>query len=89
MGFHADSIVELVPGTGVAVVSLGAARTLRFRRIDDKSVLWDCPLPNGSLLYMPPEVQLAWKHGVPETPGAGPRISLTFRRLRPAVEHRL
>ncbi|MFN3650244.1 MAG: alpha-ketoglutarate-dependent dioxygenase AlkB family protein [Armatimonadota bacterium] len=81
MGFHSDSIAELEPGTGVAVVSLGAERVLRFRQIADKSVQCDYSPPPGSLLYMPPEVQLAWKHGVPEQPGSGPRISLTFRQL--------
>ena len=75
--------VELEPGTGVAIVSLGAERILRFRRIDDKSITCDYLLPNGSLLYMPPEVQLEWKHGVPAQPETGSRISLTFRRLQP------
>lgn len=82
MGFHVDALEDLEPGTGVAIVSLGAERILRFRRIDDKSVTSDQPLPHGSLLYMPPEVQLAWKHGVPAQPDTGPRISLTFRQLR-------
>jgi alkylated DNA repair dioxygenase AlkB len=82
MGFHAESIAELVPGTGVAVISLGAPRILRFRRFGDRSLCFDYLLSDGSLLYMPPEVQLGWKHGVPQQPGAEPRISLTFRCLQ-------
>lgn len=82
MGFHSDSVSELVPGTGVAIVSLGAERTLRFRRSDDKSISCDFPLPSGSLLYMPAPVQSEWKHAVPAKSETGARISLTFRCLR-------
>ncbi len=83
MGFHADSIEELVPGTGVAIVSLGAERTLTFRRHKERDVRWPCPLPHGLLLYMPPSVQLEWQHGVLKQSGAGQRVSLTLRSLRP------
>ncbi|MGB1016256.1 MAG: alpha-ketoglutarate-dependent dioxygenase AlkB [Nannocystaceae bacterium] len=81
MGFHADSIRELVPGTGVAIVSLGCERTLYFRDIADKARKLARPLAGGSLLYMPPAIQGLWKHGVLPQPGVGPRISLTFRQL--------
>jgi alkylated DNA repair dioxygenase AlkB len=79
MGFHRDALDNLVPGTGVAIVSLGDGRTLTFRKIGDKSVEQNVRLAGGSLLYMPPEVQDAWRHGVQAEPGSGPRISLTFR----------
>lgn len=82
MGYHFDATDELVPGTGVAIVSLGATRTLRFRLQTDREVERARPLPGGSLLYMSPAVQGIWKHGVPREPGAGPRISLTYRWLR-------
>ena len=82
MGFHADSIEELVPGTGVAVVSLGAMRTLTFRRTEERDIRWGCPLPHGSLLYMPPEAQSDWQHGVLKEAGVGQRVSLSFRALR-------
>ncbi len=82
MGFHADSTEELVPGTGVAVVSLGATRTLTFRRTDDRDVRRGFALPHGSLLYMPPEVQSEWQHGVLKEPGIGQRMSLSFRAFR-------
>lgn len=81
MGFHADSTDELEPGTGVAVVSLGAERAITFR-LADKSVTVEYPLRGGSLLYMPAEVQQGWKHAILPRPGAGGRISLTFRRLK-------
>lgn len=86
MGFHSDSVAELEPGSGVAVISLGAERTLRFRLIVDPRVECDYRVSDGTLLHMSPEVQALWKHGVPPRPGAGPRISLTFRRLRSTPE---
>lgn len=86
MGFHADSVSELTPATGVAIVSLGAERVLRFRQIADRSILCDFPLPSGSLLYMPATVQAEWKHAVPAQPECGPRISLTFRCLKIEAE---
>ena len=82
MGFHSDSTAELEPGTGIAVVSLGAERTITFRRID-KSASESYRLPPGSLLWMSPEMQADWKHAILADAGAtGGRISLTFRRMR-------
>lgn len=81
MGFHSDSTEELADGTGVAIVSLGSEREIVFRNKADRSIQHVYPLPSGALLYMPNEVQLDWLHGIPKKPGAGPRISLTFRLL--------
>ncbi len=83
MGFHSDATAELEPGTGIAVVSLGAERTITFRRIDDKTVTESYRLPPGSLLWMCPEMQTEWKHASLAEKGAtGGRISLTFRRMK-------
>jgi alkylated DNA repair dioxygenase AlkB len=86
MGFHSDSEAEIVPGTGVAIISLGAERGITFRgkRGTDKGAEHTYPLPAGSLLYMPPGVQQDWRHGILKQEGAGGRISLTFRRLKEA-----
>lgn len=82
MGFHSDAVAQLEPDTGVAIVSVGAERTLRFRRIDDRARAWDFMLANGSLLFMSDDVQTAYQHAVPVERDAGARISLTFRALR-------
>jgi len=82
MGYHSDSTEELAPGTGVAIVSLGAERSLTFRSKADPEEKYASPLPSGSLLYMSPEIQGTWKHAVLKQPQAGGRISLTFRQLR-------
>ena len=83
MGFHSDSTAELEPGTGIAVVSLGADRTITFRRIDTKTVSESYRLTSGSLLWMCPDMQAEWRHAIlTDAHAAGGRISLTFRRMR-------
>jgi alkylated DNA repair dioxygenase AlkB len=81
MGFHSDSEEEIVPGTGVAIVSLGAERSITFRSKHNEQAEYSYPLPGGSLLYMPPQFQQDWQHGILKQENTGGRISLTFRRL--------
>jgi alkylated DNA repair dioxygenase AlkB len=81
MGFHSDTSEELAPETGVAIVSLGAPRSMAFRLKKDKSVELREVLRNGSLLYMSIAMQEDWLHAIPKAPGAGSRISATFRRI--------
>lgn len=83
MGFHSDSAMGLVAGTGVAIVSLGAQRSLRFRRIADFDDRFSFTLAPGSLLYMEPSIQEIWQHALPRTSRPAPRISLTFRAVAP------
>ena len=83
MGYHADSTAELEPGTGITIVSLGAARTLSFRREADRADVHEQTLTGGSLLHMTGAMQATWRHAVLRAPGgASGRISLTFRRIR-------
>ena len=84
MGFHSDSAMGLVFDSGVAIVSLGAQRALRFRRIAKLEDRLNIVLAPGSLLYMRPEVQQEWQHALPRTSRPAPRISLTFRAVAPA-----
>jgi alkylated DNA repair dioxygenase AlkB len=84
MGFHADATDELVPETGIAVVSLGSGRTITFRHQHDRQRLEDYLLKNGSLLYMSPAMQQEWKHAILPSASAGGRISLTFRCMQSA-----
>jgi alkylated DNA repair dioxygenase AlkB len=83
MGFHSDSTDELEPGTGIAVVSLGAERAITFRCQQDRKRLEHYRLSGGSLLYMCPQMQHDWKHAIlPVENVSGGRISLTFRRMK-------
>ncbi|MFE1813452.1 alpha-ketoglutarate-dependent dioxygenase AlkB [Metapseudomonas otitidis] len=84
MGFHSDECEVLESGTGVAILSLGDSREIRFRSKADREHEVGWTLPSGSLLYMDQAIQAHWLHAIPRTEAAGPRISLTFRRLRAA-----
>lgn len=84
MGFHSDEIVYLTPGTGVAIVSLGAVRSIVFRNKLDRAIESSYALESGSLLYMSQEVQHDWLHAIPKSAGAAERISLTFRSMQSA-----
>ncbi len=81
MGWHADQTDILEPGTGVAIISLGASRILKFREIANKENKVDYLLESGSLLFMNPQTQDEWQHAIPESDTEEGRISLTFRKI--------
>ncbi len=81
MGFHSDDTTHLIPGTGVAIVSLGSMRAITYRSIEDRTIMQDYDLPPGSLLYMDNAVQQHWMHAIRRDRSAGPRISLTWRAI--------
>jgi alkylated DNA repair dioxygenase AlkB len=81
MGYHADATDNLVPGTGIAILSLGAPRTLTFRHNQDRQRLERYLLAAGSLLFMTAALQADWKHAILADEVPGGRISLTFRCL--------
>jgi alkylated DNA repair dioxygenase AlkB len=83
MGFHADDRKDLVPGTGVVILSLGSPRSLVFRRKAAREHIVEFRLAPGSLVLMPDAMQDEWQHAIPPEPGAGARISVTFRQLIP------
>ena len=79
LGYHSDSIANLVPGTRIAVLSLGAERSISFRHQVTREIE-AYALPGGSLLVMTAEMQAHWKHGVlADATVTGGRISLAFR----------
>lgn len=80
MGFHADSYDGLVPSSLIAIASFGAPREMMFRTRDrrqQRALL----LAHGSILLMDRITQDDWLHAIPRSPGAGLRISATFRRF--------
>jgi alkylated DNA repair dioxygenase AlkB len=80
MGFHRDSYEGLADGSTIAIASFGATRTLVFQSADQAERV-KIALEHGSMLLMDQETQLAWMHAVLRDPGAGRRISVTFRRI--------
>ncbi len=89
IGFHSDNTQMLVLGTGVAIVSLGAVRTMVFREKKNRQNEFSLPLQPGSLLYMTDEMQIEWLHGIPKQPNidnnsgdVNGRISITLRQIQ-------
>ena len=82
MGFHSDETTGLVPGAGVAIVSLGSVRDITYRSKMQPEIQRSFPLKPGSLLYMNDIVQEGWMHAIRRQRDAGPRISLTWRAFR-------
>jgi alkylated DNA repair dioxygenase AlkB len=86
MGFHADDTTGLVPGTGVAIVSVGSPRAITFRYREDPERRHKFTLQPGSLLYMQSAVQEEWFHAINRQKGVGPRISLTWRLFKDQLD---
>lgn len=82
MGYHADRTDNLETGTGIAIVSLGTTRLLKFKHINDAALFLDYELIPGSLIYMTQEIQQHWLHAIPKTDTTEGRISMTFRSIR-------
>ena len=79
MGWHRDNEPEM-DTTSIASVSLGATRTFKVRRREDKRV-WNVDLAHGDLLVME-RMQHAFEHALPKRKKVGqPRLNFTFRRL--------
>ena len=83
VSWHSDDEPEMDSKQPIASLSLGASRTFLIRAIADKKAAQTYLLTSGSLLVMPPGFQQRYQHCVPKskTP-CGPRINLTFRRMK-------
>lgn len=83
MGYHRDREMRWLDDTLIAILSLGATRPLGFRPRNapygDPAHERHVELASGDLLVMGGRFQQDWLHGVPRVPGAGPRMSLTWR----------
>lgn len=82
MGYHSDQTDILEANTGIAIVSLGETRTLKFRSISNPEEFVNYELTAGSLVYMTQEVQKHWQHAIPRSNTEKGRISLTFRQMK-------
>ncbi|MGK0359201.1 MAG: hypothetical protein ACI9U2_001502 [Bradymonadia bacterium] len=85
LGWHQDDVDILAPGTGIAIISLGAPRPLRLRRVDPLAPngfeYRSVTLEPGSLLMMTAAMQATWQHSLRRVAAPDPRISLTFREI--------
>lgn len=77
---HNDKLEDIVKGQPIALLSLGATRTMVIRRKKPPVRQLRLALEAGSLLLMSWETQLHYDHGIPKQPHhADPRISVAFR----------
>ena len=84
MGWHSDDEGELGSRPVIASLSLGAARSFRFRSRDEKRTVRSLELPSGSLLCMAGDTQRLYQHDLPKRRGlTDARLNLTFRYIRP------
>lgn len=74
---HRDK--EMVQGTTIAGLSLGATRTFLLTRKDELHII---PLPHNSLYILHPPTNDHYLHSIPVEDEEHPRISLTFRTYR-------
>lgn len=86
MGYHSDQIDILEPQTGVAIISVGAVRTLKFRNILNPELFESFELTAGSLIYMTQEVQKIWQHSIPQSNTEEGRISITLRKMSKTIK---
>lgn len=85
MGWHSDDEKSIEAGSSIASVSFGAERKFSLKHKATKELI-SVNLENGSLLDMRGDTQRNWVHQLPKTKKiSGPRINLTFRKMRTAV----
>ena len=77
---HNDRLADLEEGQPIALVSLGATRSMTIRQKKPPRNAIHLDLSAGSLLVMDYSSQIHYDHGIPkERVKLGPRISLAFR----------
>ena len=82
ISWHQDDEPEVGTSPVIASVSLGSDRIFKLKNktTGEKT---DTVLSHGDLLVMAGDCQTEWLHCIPKTKKPiGPRISLTFRRVR-------
>jgi alkylated DNA repair dioxygenase AlkB len=82
IGWHADKVSDLVPGSSIASLSLGAVRPFQLRH-KSSGATHEVMLASGSLLVMRGTCQQFYKHSLPRRRGVTePRFNITFRQVR-------
>lgn len=82
---HNDRLTDIAEDKPIALISLGATRTMVIREKQPPRHVLHVDLESGSLLVMDYLSQIHYDHGIPkEKVKVGPRISLAFRVRRKA-----
>ncbi len=78
VAFHGDTTARDMLESLVATVSLGEPRKFMLKPTEGGASI-ALPLGRGDLVVMGGTFQRTWRHGIPKTAHAGPRIALMFR----------
>jgi alkylated DNA repair dioxygenase AlkB len=82
IGYHSDSLIDLVPGSNIYIISFGVARDLLFKHKTNNNVI-KFSLDNNSLLTMFHPCQSVYKHSLPLRKNiTQKRISITIRKTK-------
>jgi len=82
IGWHADKVSDLMPGSAIASLSLGAVRPFQLRH-KTSGAAHEVMLASGSLLVMRGTCQQFYKHSLPRRRGVTEaRYNVTFRHVR-------
>ncbi len=78
VAFHGDTVARDMDTALVATVSLGTPRRFLLKpTAGGRSISY--PLGRGDLLVMGGTCQRTWRHSIPKSTQAGPRLAIMFR----------
>jgi len=84
LAFHSDDEDSITPGSDIITVSFGQTRSIVFQNTAGPlRHRQSYSLEHGSVHIMSQHSQSFWAHSIPaDDSSCGPRVSLTFRKLR-------
>ncbi|MCL1117214.1 MULTISPECIES: alpha-ketoglutarate-dependent dioxygenase AlkB family protein [Pseudomonadati] len=83
MGWHSDDEPEIVAGSSIASITIGACRDFVVRHKASQQKVTYAPC-SGDLIIMAPSMQQTWQHALPKRLAVTkPRINFTFRLISP------
>jgi alkylated DNA repair dioxygenase AlkB len=84
VAWHGDTVRKQLDQAVVVTVGLGERRRFLLRRGTTGPATHILESGHGDLIVMGGRCQHEWQHTVPKAAGAGARMSITLRHLRPA-----
>ncbi|MCW3173038.1 alpha-ketoglutarate-dependent dioxygenase AlkB family protein [Shewanella subflava] len=83
MGWHSDDEPEIMAGSAIASITLGACRDFVVRHKTHLQKVTYSPR-SGDLIIMQPGMQQTWQHALPKRLSiTQPRVNFTFRLITP------
>jgi len=80
IGWHSDDERDLGENPTICSLSLGCTRRFMFKHKRNGQYISN-DLQSGTLMIMSGATQQHYAHHIPKEPGAGARVSLTFRKI--------